>query len=92
MSRPPAASTAPAWFATAALVPTTAGPEVVGPTGIAVGEPPWVEGAPVVTVPLPAGLEGPPVGAVIKVLGVTPVPGGVIIGVPEEQGTVMVVP
>jgi hypothetical protein len=72
-------------------VVTVAGPEVVGPTGVAVAEPPVVEGAPLVTVPLPAGVEAPPVGAVIKVLGVTPVESG-IIGVPEEQGTVIVVP
>ena len=63
MNRPPAASTAPAWFATAAPV-NVAGAVVVGPTGVAVAEPPLVEGAAaVVTVRLPAGIEEPPVGA-----------------------------
>ena len=43
--------------------------------------------------PLPVGIEEPPVGAVIveiKVVGA--VPEGVVMDVPEEQGTVMVVP
>jgi len=88
MSRPPAASTTPAWFATAAPVANT-GPEVVGPTGVAVGEP---LGAEEVKVPLPTGIEAPPVGAGIEVVGDTAVPEGVVIDVPEEQGTVMVVP
>jgi hypothetical protein len=68
-----------------------AGAVVVGPTGVAVAEPPGrVE---VGIVLLPAGIEAPPVGAVvveIKVVGA--VPEGVMMGVPEEQGTVMVVP
>jgi hypothetical protein len=90
MNRPPAASAKPAWFATAAPV-NDAGAVVVGPTGVAVAEPPGrVE---VGIVLLPAGIEAPPVGAVvveIKVVGA--VPEGVMMGVPEEQGTVMVVP
>jgi len=93
MSIPPAASTAPTWFATAAPV-ANAGPVLVGPTGVAVAEPPLV-GAPVVTVPLPIGTGAPLAGAEIveiKVVGPTPVPEGVVMGVPEEQGTVMVVP
>jgi len=62
MSRPPAASTEPALFATAAPV-AKIGAVVVGPTGVAVAEPPWAEGEPVVKVPLPVGIEAPPVGA-----------------------------
>jgi len=65
---------------------------VVGPTGVAVAELPGVE---VVTVPLLTGIELPPLGDVtvdIKVVEATPVPEGVMMGVAEEQGTVMVVP
>jgi hypothetical protein len=89
MNRPPAASATPAWFATAAPE-NDAGAEVVGPTGVAVAEPPGrVE---VGRVPLPVGIEELPVGAVIveiKVIGA--VPEGVVMDVPEGQGTVMVV-
>lgn len=77
MSRPPTPSTAPAWFATAAPV-NIGGPEVVGPTGVAVAEPPWEGRATVV--PLPIGIEAPPVGAEPVEIGPTPVP--------EELGTV----
>jgi len=90
MKRPPAASTTPAWFATAAPV-NDAGFVVVGPTGVAVAEPPGLDGVEVVAVPLPAGIEEPPVGTdEIRVVGA--VPEGVVTGVTEEQGTVMVVP
>jgi len=58
MSIPPAASMAPTWFVEAAPV-TCAGPEVVGPTGVAVAEPAVLALA--TTVPLPLG-EGPPLG------------------------------
>jgi hypothetical protein len=87
MRRPPAASTPAAWLAAAAPV-SEAGFEVVGPTGVAVAEPPGLEG--VVTVPLPAGVEAPPLGAETRVLG-TPVPEGVVMGVVVGQGTVTVV-
>jgi len=77
MSRPPTASTAPAWFATAAPV-NTGGPVVVGPTGVAVAEPLLVGRATVV--PLPIEIEAPPVGLEPVEIGPTPVP--------EELGTV----
>ena len=77
MSRPPTASTAPAWFATAAPV-NTGGPVVVGPTGVAVAEPLLVGRATVV--PLPIEIEAPPVGPEPVEIGPTPVP--------EELGTV----
>lgn len=92
MNRPPAASATPAWFATAAPV-NDAGPVLVGPTGVAVAEPPGVDRVEVGRVPLPAGIEEPPLGAVMdesKVVGA--VPEGVVVGVTEEHGTVMVVP
>jgi hypothetical protein len=94
MSRPPAASTAPAWFATAAPVANT-GDVVVGPTGVAVAEPPLEGGVPVVKVPLPDETGALPEAAEtvwIRVGEVTAVPEGVVIGVVEEQGTVIVVP
>lgn len=89
MNKPPAASATPAWFAIAAPV-NDAGAEVVGPTGVAVAEPPGrVEAG---RVPLPAGVEEPPVGPVIvEITVVGAVPEGVVMDVPEEQGTVMVV-
>lgn len=78
MSIPPAASMTPAWFAEAAPV-ACAGPEVVGPTGVAVAEPP--SAVLVTTVPLPLG-EGPPLGpgppVAMDVKVVTAVPEGVV--------------
>jgi len=80
MSIPPAASMTPAWFAEAAPV-ACAGPEVVGPTGVAVAEPPAA--VLVTAVPLPLG-EGPPLGPGppvtidVKVVTPTPVPEGVV--------------
>lgn len=84
MNRPPAASTAAAWFTVAAPV-KVAGAVVVGPTGVAVAAPPWVEEAPVVKVLLLIGIEAPP-------LGDETVEINVVTDAPEVQGTVMVVP
>jgi hypothetical protein len=56
----------------------TDGPVVVGPTGVAVAEPPLVGRATVV--PLPIEIEAPPVGFEPTEIGPTPVP--------EELGAV----
>ncbi len=85
MKRPPAARTTAAWFVTAAPV-NDVGAEVVGPTGVAVAEPPGLDGVVAVAVPLPDGTEAPPLGVEIAEINV-------VGAVPEgEQGTVMVVP
>jgi hypothetical protein len=58
--------------------------------GVAVAEPPGMEGVEEVTVPLPAGVEAPPVGEGIRVVGTLVAEGGVTV-VPGGQGTVTVV-